>query len=89
MANERHVKKDVQYTLEHAREEGMIVQIVHNGHLWGRVICPDCGQVIRVYCTPSNPSEHAKDIRRKVDRCITLHTAPTESDREEEDDDAV
>ena len=87
MVQKRHQKKDVEYALKHARDSGLTVEETHNGHLWGRVRCPVCGKVIQVYCTPTNPSEHGKFIRKKVDACLARHGTPTEVEEDEEDGD--
>jgi hypothetical protein len=35
---------------------------------WGYVLCGS-GCRVRIYSTPKNQGNHAKDIRRAVDRC--------------------
>jgi hypothetical protein len=41
-------------------------------HVWGLLYCPQAdraGCTRAVYSTPRSPEDHAKDIRRAVDRC--------------------
>ena len=41
-------------------------------HTWGLLYCPQAdrtGCLRAIYSTPRHPEDHAKDIRRAVDRC--------------------
>lgn len=59
-----------------------IAYALHNGwtlrksgpraHTWGLLYCPQAdrtGCTRAVYSTPRHPEDHAKDIRRAIDRC--------------------
>ena len=74
----RHPKKEVDEALRGAEEEGWTVRRTRSGHRWG---IAECGQgcQVSVWSTPKSPGNHAKDIRRAVERC---------SHREEGEDDA-
>jgi len=65
----KHIREAIAYALDHGwtcRKAGP------RAHTWGRLYCPQSdrtGCVRGVYSTPKNPEDHAKDIRRAVDRC--------------------
>jgi hypothetical protein len=62
----RHSKKEIEEALQYAEDNGWTVQYPF-GH-WGAVRCPQtCFQA--VFSTPANVGNHAKAIRRAVDRC--------------------
>ena len=75
----KHQDKDIQNALEYA--EGMGWRIVPSGgssHAWGKLLCPfndsacRCGEfcISSIWSTPKNPTNHARQIRRIVNRCI-------------------
>jgi len=69
--SERHPSKEIDRALRYAREVGWTVIKSTGGsaHAWGVMRCPgDCPQV-SVYSTPKVPENHAKSLRRRVDRC--------------------
>ena len=65
----KHIRTAVEYALSHGwtlRKSGP------RAHIWGRLYCSlrsrdGCSRA--VYSTPKCPEDHAKDIRRAVDRC--------------------
>jgi hypothetical protein len=77
----RHAKPAVADALDAAKEFDHL-QVVdnHKGHRWGWVICLDCHRgradcgypgdpgSFTVYCTPSSPDNHAKQIARFIAR---------------------
>lgn len=79
MARPRHPDKHIEAAVQYAESRGWRVQ-VSNGHAWGRLFCPDgtpAGCIISVWSTPRKPQNHARHIRREVDRCP--HAPPTDS----------
>jgi hypothetical protein len=71
MASERHPNKIIQAALAYAAGQGWAVIKSTGGsaHAWGVMRCPgDCPQV-SVFSTPRVPENHARALRRAVDRC--------------------
>lgn len=64
----RHQKADVEKAIQYAESRGWTREVRHSGHTWGFVHCGG-GCRVKVYSTPRNQGDHAKDIRRAVDRC--------------------
>ncbi len=68
-----HPNKHIREAVEYAENNGWrVVKANARAHIWGRIYCPlqnreGCAKA--VYSTPRNPEDHAKDIRRAVDRC--------------------
>ena len=89
MIRPTHPKKEIEETLRYAEVQGWRVD-VGGSHAWGRVYCPykevecRCGEfcITSIWCTPKNPGNHARALRRVVDNC-TAHR-----NRREADDDA-
>jgi hypothetical protein len=72
----RHPNKEIADALRHAEAQGWRVEI-GGSHAWGRIYCPyedetcRCGEfcISSIWSTPANPTNHARAIRRVVDRC--------------------
>jgi hypothetical protein len=64
----RHPKKDVEAALRHAELLGWRVAATTSGHRWGIARC-GLGCSVSIWSTPKNPGNHAKGIRRAVERC--------------------
>lgn len=67
----RHPNKEIEAALGYARSQGwdMIKSSGGAAHAWGVMRCPgDCAQV-SIYSTPRVPQNHARALRRAVDRC--------------------
>ncbi|MCE2904364.1 MAG: hypothetical protein LW814_04905 [Anabaena sp. CoA2_C59] len=79
MANKQHPNKEIQAALEYAVTKGWSVK-VGGSHAWGKIYCPYNDSECRcgIFCinsissTPRNPTNHAKQIRKVVDKCIRL-----------------
>ena len=72
MARARHPKKDVEAALADAEEAGWTVTPTSSGHRWGVLRCGEASRLgcqVSVWSTPRNPGNHAKQIRRALDRC--------------------
>jgi hypothetical protein len=67
----RHPNKEIQAALEYAQRMGWTVIKSAKGHCWGIIRCPHGrgGCQKSVWSTPKSPQDHAKDIRRFVDKC--------------------
>lgn len=67
----RHPKKEVEEILELAETRGWLVESPRPGHPWGKATCRreghDC--LVWIWSTPKDPANHAKQIRRAVNRC--------------------
>jgi hypothetical protein len=68
-----HPNKHIRAAIEYAISHGWTLQKSGpRAHIWGRLYCPlstrdGCAKA--VYSTPKDPEDHAKDLRRAVDRC--------------------
>lgn len=69
----KHPKPEIESALRYAEDHGFEV-LDGIGH-WGIVRCPSrdpddwCPKPLYVWSTPKNAGNHAKQIRRYVDRC--------------------
>jgi hypothetical protein len=67
-----HPDKHIREALKYAIEKGWTIRKSSGrAHAWGVIYC-QCGHGqcwMSVYSTPRIPLSHARDIRRKVDRC--------------------
>ena len=65
----KHIREVIQYA------EGRGWRVRRGGgsaHVWGQLFCPEAtreGCIVRVFSTPRNPQNHARRIRREVDKC--------------------
>jgi hypothetical protein len=68
----RHPKKHIEDAVKYAESRGWRVEL-SQGHAWGFLFCPAYGQgeghEIAVHSTPKVSENHARHIRRRVDRC--------------------
>jgi hypothetical protein len=73
-----HPKKEIEEALRHAEEQGWRLE-VGGSHAWGKIYCPyndidcRCGEfcISSVWSTPKNARNHARALRRVVDKCAT------------------
>ncbi len=83
MGEKRHPSKDVHKALSHAEARGWRIEPAY-GHAWARIYCPfndmSCRYgkfcVVSVWSTPKSPVDHARQIRRVVDKCTRLGSGP-------------
>jgi len=71
MAN--HPNKHIREALQYAEDRDWTVKKSSaRAHAWGTIFCPFGHRVcwMAIYSTPRCPENHARDIRRKVDRCL-------------------
>ncbi|ABA59392.1 hypothetical protein [Nitrosococcus oceani] len=79
MPRTRHSKQEIELALQHAEAKGWRIE-VGGSHAWGKMYCPAndagcrCGEfcITSIWSTPRNPSNHARQLRRVVDRCINI-----------------
>jgi hypothetical protein len=66
-----HPNKEIRAALKYAESKGWTVIKSLKGHCWGIIRCSHGrgGCQKSVWSTPKNPQNHAKAIRRFVDRC--------------------
>jgi hypothetical protein len=79
MSRPRHPNKHIEAAIQHAESLGWRVQL-SSGHAWGKLFCPHRARgscIISVWSTPRSPENHARQIRRAVDRCPHDQEAPT------------
>lgn len=72
----RHKEKVIEAAIAHAEAQGWRVEPA-SGHAWGRMYCPfndsecRCGEfcIVSIWSTPRNAANHARQLRRVVDKC--------------------
>jgi hypothetical protein len=82
VARPSHPSKEIEAVVTYAEARGWSWTKV-KGHAWGKLLCAQHGRegcTIFVWSTPRNPQNHAKHLRREIDRC---------PHREEENDEDV
>jgi hypothetical protein len=70
-ARPRHPKQEIEDAVAYAEAQGWTWLKVH-GHAWGKLHCEHHdrdGCTEFVWSTPRSPGNHARQIRRAVDRC--------------------
>lgn len=71
MSRPRHPKPAVENAVCYAEALGW--RVTHPAsHAWGRLFCPEAsrsGCIVSVWSTPSNEDNHARQLRRFIDRC--------------------
>lgn len=80
MARAQHPNKEVEEALAEAEEKGWRFRKM--GH-WGRIFCPQAdreGCQFGISGTPRNAENHAKQLRRAVDRCPHRDASEEEQD---------
>ncbi len=74
----RHPDPDIEAAIAYAEGEGWRVKVGgSSSHAWGTMYCPHndpdcrCGEfcITSIWSSPRNPQNHAKQLRRVVDRC--------------------
>lgn len=68
MAGWSHSKKQVREALDDAHAADFGIWQTPAGHRWGYLECGKCAQQLSVWSTPKNADNHAKQIRRFVQR---------------------
>lgn len=76
MSRRAHPNKEIEAALRHAESHGWRVQL-GGSHAWGKMYCPfddqrcRCGEYCKtsIWSTPRNPANHARQLRRVIDKC--------------------
>lgn len=71
MSRPRHPKPEIEKAVQYAEGLGWKAEL-SNGYAWGRLFCPQStreGCIVSVWSTPRSPENHARQIRKVVDRC--------------------
>lgn len=71
MGRASHPNKEIEEAIQYAEGNGWRAK-KSKGHCWGRLLCGQgdtTGCQMSIWSTPQNPENHAKQIRRFVDRC--------------------
>ena len=77
----KHPHSEIRDAVRYAELKGWTVILRKRGHAWGQMFCPfndkncRCGQFCRIsiWSTPRNAANHARQIRKAVDKCIWLN----------------
>jgi hypothetical protein len=81
MSRKKHPIKEIEGAIQYAETRGWHYKKSGNSaHAWGQLLCPHnsdlcrCGEfcAFSIWSTPRNPTSHAKQIKRNVDKCIFL-----------------
>jgi len=65
----KHIREAIKYAVQ---DGWTFVKAGARAHIYGTLYCPlrtREGHSKHVYSTPRSPQDHARDIRRLVDRC--------------------
>jgi hypothetical protein len=71
VARPSHPNKEIGAAVAYAEERGWVWTKV-KGHAWGKLYCAHHdreGCKLFVWSMPRNPQNHAKQLRRDIDRC--------------------
>lgn len=71
MGRARHADKHIDEAVDYAVGKRWVLYM-SNGHAWGHLLCPNAdrgGCRISVWSTPKGAENHAKNIRKLVDKC--------------------
>jgi len=63
-----HQKPQVHRALDEAADAGLKVEQTNTRRHWGYIDCTNCTGRFWVWSTPETPDNHAKDIRRFIQR---------------------
>jgi len=82
MAREKHPNKEIEAALRYVESKNwrVVKSKGNSAHAWGRVYCPARGNacistercITSVWSTPRTPANHAKQLKRMVDRCLEM-----------------
>ena len=93
MTRPRHPNKHIEKAVRYAESLDWHMEL-SRGHAWGHLLCPERtrdGCIMPVYSTPRVPENHARQIRRYVDRCPHRPQEPPadQGSNEDEEDQAT
>lgn len=64
----RHPKKEVHEAVKELSEANWDIE-PRTGHAWGVARCPHGCCQVSIWSTPQSPENHAKQLRRSLERC--------------------
>lgn len=79
MPRKKHPNPSIEKAVKYAESKSWVyVEVGKSAHAWGKLVCPHndnecrCGTFCQnsIWSTPKSPENHAKHIRRWVDKCI-------------------
>lgn len=86
---DRHPNKEIEGAFSYARSCGWtVIKSGGSAHAWGVMRCPGGCPQVSIYSTPRVPENHARALRRAVDRCPHSSVEDENKDNEEGKDDA-
>jgi hypothetical protein len=65
---DRHPKKEVEEALQDLEDADWSV-VQRSGHAWGLARCPHGCCQVSIWSTPRDPGNHARALRRAIERC--------------------
>jgi hypothetical protein len=82
----RHPSKVIEAALAYTRKhDWIVIKGTGSAHAWGVMRCPgDCPQV-SIWSTPRVPENHARALRKAVDKCPHGKPIETKTTKREED----
>jgi len=73
MNRPKHPNKEIEAAIQYAESKGWYYPDAGNSsHAWGRLLCSKKGRGacrLSIWSTPKVPENHAKQIRRNVNKC--------------------
>lgn len=84
MARDRHPKKELEAVVEYAEQQGWRI-LAGKRHAKFKLLCKHHdrdGCKVSVWSTPQDVDDHAKDVRRAIDRCPHEDSAGGGNDEE-------
>lgn len=79
----RHPKGEVEEALADVEAKGVVINVLHHGHVWARLYCA-CGSSEHqgsVGSTPKNPGSEAQRVRSLATRWERAHERKKEEDQ--------
>ena len=77
----KHANKHIEDALEYARHHGwtVIKRAGGSAHAWGVMRCQAGCPQVSIFSTPRVPENHARALRRAVDRCPHAQETTTDA----------
>lgn len=81
MSRSKHPNPHIESALKYAEDNNWeVTKTSSSSHAWGRMKCPNNDRCCRngnycinsIWSTPRTPENHARDIRKIVDKCIFI-----------------
>lgn len=91
MTRNKHPDKNIEKALKHAEDHDWRVE-KSDGHPWGQMYCPynnascsSSGEWCRmsIWSTPKNPKNHARQLEKRVNKCVKSQNRQKKEDSNE------